>query len=118
MPPPEIRDLRDLTRLRKTLVQDRSAQVNRVGKILELANVKLASVVSDVTGVTGRRILDAMIDGEEDPKVPAGRPQEGDRGHPACPAGRDLAHSRRDPCTRTSGRTTSSATTGSAGSGT
>ena len=69
VPPPEIRDLRDLTRLRKTLVQDRTAQVNRVGKILELANVKLASVVSDIMGATGRRILDAMIDGEEDPKV-------------------------------------------------
>ena len=69
VPPPEIRDLRDLTRLRKTLVEDRTAQVNRVGKILELANVKLASVVSDIMGVTGRRILDAMIGGEEDPKV-------------------------------------------------
>lgn len=45
-----------LTRLHKTLVEDRSAQVNRVGKILELANVKLASVVSDIMGVTGRRI--------------------------------------------------------------
>ncbi len=69
VPPPEIRDLRDLTRLRKTLVEDRTAQVNRVGKILELVSVKLASVVSDIMGVTGRRILDAMIDGEEDPKV-------------------------------------------------
>ena len=71
VPPPEIRGLRDLTRLRKTLVEDRTAQVNRVGKILELANVKLASVVSSVMGVTGRRrrILEAMIDGEEDPKA-------------------------------------------------
>ena len=69
VPPPEIRGLRDLTRLRKTLVEDRAAQVNRVGKILELANVKLASVVSSVMGVTGRRILEAMIDGEEDPKA-------------------------------------------------
>ena len=68
-PPPEIRDLRDLTRLRKTLVEDRTAQINRVGKILELANVKLASVVSNIMGVTGRRILEAMIAGEEDPKV-------------------------------------------------
>ena len=69
VPPPEIRDLRDLTRLRKTLVEDRTAQINRVGKILELANVKLASVVSNIMGVTGRRILEAMIAGEEDPKV-------------------------------------------------
>lgn len=72
VPPPEIRDLRDLTRFRKTLIQDRSSLVNRVGKTLELANVKLASVVSNIMGVTGRAILDAMIEGEDDPKVLAG----------------------------------------------
>ncbi len=72
MPSSEIRDLRDLTRLRKTLVRERSSQVNRVSKILELANVKLGSVVSNVMGVTGRAILDAMIAGEDDPKVLAG----------------------------------------------
>ena len=72
VPPPEIRDLRDLTRFRKTLIEDRSSLVNRVGKTLELANVKLASVVSNIMGVTGRRILEAMIKGEDDPKVLAG----------------------------------------------
>ena len=56
VPPLEIRDLRDLTRLRKTLIQDRSSQVNRVAKTLELANVKLGSVVSNIMGVTGRAI--------------------------------------------------------------
>ena len=56
VPPPGIRDLRDLTRFRKTLIQDRSSQVNRVAKILELANVKLGSVVSNIMGVTGRAI--------------------------------------------------------------
>ncbi len=50
VPPPEVRDLRDLTRFRKALVQDRSSQVNRVAKILELANVKLGSVVSNIMG--------------------------------------------------------------------
>lgn len=72
VPPPPIRGLRDLTRLRKSLVRDRSRQVNRVAKVLELANVKLGSVVSDIMGKTGRAILDAMIDGGEDPPVLAG----------------------------------------------
>ena len=45
VPPPEFRDLRDLTRLRKVLVRERSRQVNRVAKVLETANVKLGSVV-------------------------------------------------------------------------
>ena len=53
-PPPEVREVRDLTRLRKTLIQDRSSHVNRVAKVLEMANVKLGSVVSNIMGVTGR----------------------------------------------------------------
>ena len=56
----------------KRLVRERSSQVNRVCEILELANVKLGSVVSNVMGVTGRAILDAMIAGEDDPDVLAG----------------------------------------------
>lgn len=72
VPPPELRDPRDLTRLRKVLVRERSRQINRVAKTLELANVKLGSVVSDIMGVTGRAILEAMIAGEEDPQALAG----------------------------------------------
>ncbi|WP_420462980.1 IS110 family transposase [Candidatus Palauibacter sp.] len=72
VPPPAIRDLRDLTRLRKSLIRDRSRQVNRVAKVLELANIKPGSVVSDIMGKTGRAVLDAMIEGEEDPWVLAG----------------------------------------------
>ena len=53
VPPREIRNLRDLTRLRKALVRDRSRQVARVGKILELANVKLGSGVADIMGRDG-----------------------------------------------------------------
>ncbi len=66
------RELRELTRLRAAFVQDRSRAVNRLQKSLEGANIKLASVLSDVTGVSGQRILDALLDGEDDPEVLAG----------------------------------------------
>ena len=63
------RELRDLTRMRQTLVQERARVVNRVQKVLEDANIKLTSVVTDIMGVSARRMLEAMIAGEEDPKV-------------------------------------------------
>lgn len=63
------RELRDLTRLRTAFIQDRAKAVNRLQKSLEGANIKLASVLSDVTGVSGQRILDALIQGEDDPEV-------------------------------------------------
>jgi len=63
------RELRDLTRMRQTLVQDRARVVNRLQKVLEDANIKLASVVTDITGVSARRMLEAMIRGETDPKA-------------------------------------------------
>ncbi|NOZ72651.1 MAG: IS110 family transposase [Chloroflexi bacterium] len=63
------RELRDLTRMRQTLVQERARVVNRVQKVLEDANIKLASVVTDILGVSARRMLDAMIRGEADPKA-------------------------------------------------
>ena len=64
IPPAEIRELRDLTRHRKSLIRDRVRTVNRLHKILETANVKLASVVSDVLGVSGRAMLDALAAGD------------------------------------------------------
>jgi transposase len=67
VPPRAVRDLRDLTRYRKALIRERSRQVNRVEKTLELANIKLGSVVTDLLGKTGRAILDALIAGQEDP---------------------------------------------------
>ena len=67
IPPPPIRDLRDLTRYRKVLIRERARHVNRVEKTLELAQVKLGSVVTDLMGQTGRAILDALIDGSHDP---------------------------------------------------
>ncbi len=69
VPPPEIRDLRDLTRLRKSLIGERSRQINRVAKTLEMANIKLGSVVTDIMGKTGRGILDALAAGVEAPEA-------------------------------------------------
>ena len=67
IPPPPIRDLRDLTRYRKVLIRERAHHVNRVAKTLELAQIKLASVVTDLMGKTGRAILAALIAGHDDP---------------------------------------------------
>jgi transposase len=69
VPPPEIRQLRDLTRQRSQLVADRARVVNRIQKVLEDANIKLASVATDVLGVSGRAMLEAMIRGESDPAL-------------------------------------------------
>ncbi len=67
VPPRPIRDLRDLTRLRKTLIRERGHHVNRIEKTLELANIKLGSVVTDLMGNTGRAILEALSLGIDDP---------------------------------------------------
>jgi transposase len=66
IPPKPIRDLRDLARYRKTLVQQRAQQVHRVQKVLETANIKLSSVASDVLGKSGRAIIDALLQGVSD----------------------------------------------------
>jgi transposase len=65
VPPVDIRDLRDLTRYRKKLINSRTAERNRIHKILQDANIKLTSVFSDLFGVTGCRILEALINGEK-----------------------------------------------------
>jgi len=69
IPPREIRQLRDLTRQRSQLVADRARVANRIQKVLEDANIKLASVATDVLGVSGRAMLKAMIQGEKDPEL-------------------------------------------------
>lgn len=61
------RDLRDLTRDWTTLVQERTREVNRVQGVLERASIKLASVATDMMGVSGRAILEALITGRADP---------------------------------------------------
>ena len=67
IPPPNVRELRDLTRQRTQIVRDHSAVANRIQKVLEDANIKLASVASDVLGVSGRAMIRALIDGQDDP---------------------------------------------------
>lgn len=66
IPPAPIRDLRELTRYRVKLVQQRADQSNRIQKLLEGANIKLASFVTDILGVSGRQMLTALADGETD----------------------------------------------------
>jgi len=68
VPGEPIQELRDLTRTRTQLVRERSQHVQRMQKVLEDANVKLSSVVSDILGVSGRAILEAITRGESDPK--------------------------------------------------
>lgn len=68
IPPKHIRDLRDLTRYRKKIIEQISSEKNRIQKILEDANIKLSSVVSDMSGATATKIINAMISGEEDIK--------------------------------------------------
>jgi transposase len=69
VPPAEIRRLRDYTRLRVDLIADRTRQVQRLEKLLEDALIKISTVVSDVLGVSGRAMLDALIAGERDPRA-------------------------------------------------
>ena len=69
VPPKPIRELRDLTRYRKALIKERSQEANRLHKVLEDAGVKLACVATDVLGVSGRLMLDALVSGTRDPQV-------------------------------------------------
>jgi transposase len=70
--PPEIRRLRDLTRYRRALVQDRTREQQRVEKLFEDAQIKISAVLSNLHGVTGRAMMDALIAGERDPRTLAG----------------------------------------------
>jgi transposase len=69
VPPPAIRRLRDLTRYRIDLVGARTAEKQRVEKLLEDAGIKLSVVASDIFGVSGRAMMAALLAGERDPKV-------------------------------------------------
>jgi transposase len=69
VPLPVIAQLRDLTRYRKKLIEDRAKETQRVQKVLEDAGIKLDSVVTDVLGKASRRMLEALVAGERDPEV-------------------------------------------------
>lgn len=67
IPPPEIRELRELTRYRESLVREQSAVANRIQKVIESGNIKLGQVASDALGASGRQMLWALARGETDP---------------------------------------------------
>jgi transposase len=69
VPPREIRELRDVTRYRRRITEERARELQRLQKLLEDAQVKLDSVVSDINGLSARLILQALCDGERDPDV-------------------------------------------------
>jgi len=71
IPPPAQRDLRDLTRLRTNLVRERTQVVQRLHTVLETANIKLTSVATDITGASGRAMLEAIIHEQGDPETMA-----------------------------------------------
>jgi transposase len=69
VPDRKQREVRELARYRRTLIEERAREVNRIQKVLEGANIKLSSVASDIVGVSGKMMLQAMISGVEDPKA-------------------------------------------------
>jgi transposase len=69
VPPKPIRELRDLTRYRETLIGERQREANRLHEVLEDAGIKLACVASEVLGVSGRAMIEALVAGEGDPSV-------------------------------------------------
>lgn len=69
IPPEAIRHLRDLTRARSALVHDRTKVYQRLEKFLESSGIKLSSVASNLTGVSSRHMLDALVAGERDPRI-------------------------------------------------
>ena len=69
VPPVPIRELRDLTRYRKVLIEERTRHANRLHKVLEDAGIKLASVATRLLGASGRAMLDALVSGTTDPAL-------------------------------------------------
>jgi transposase len=69
VPPPPIRALRDLTRARTIITRERTREIQRLEKLLEDAGIKLSAVASNIVGVSGRAMLEALIAGERDPAV-------------------------------------------------
>ncbi len=72
VPPAPVQELRTLTRTRKQFVRERVSHVQRIDKVLEDANLKLGVVLSDILGKSGRAVLQAIVDGHDDPAYLAG----------------------------------------------
>jgi transposase len=94
VPPVPIRELRDLTRYRKGLIQERVRETQRLQKVLEDAGVKLASVATDILGASGRAMLDALVQGTTDP----GSDEDPVRACPSGPKPRDGFTTRPNSC--------------------
>src|SRR5258708_26960089 len=71
IPSREQRELRELTRYRRTLIEERAHEVQRLQKVLEGANIKLEDVISNIVGLNGRRFLSALVAGDYDPETVA-----------------------------------------------
>ncbi|ULO07906.1 IS110 family transposase [Paenibacillus sp. 19GGS1-52] len=69
IPNRDQRELREIIRYRRSIIEERTREVNRLQKVLEGGNIKLSSVASNVLGVSGRNMLEAMIQGESDPSI-------------------------------------------------
>ncbi len=69
VPPEPIRQLRDSTRARSAIVRERSREIQRLEKFLENTGLRLSAVASDITGVSGRAMLEALVDGQRDPSA-------------------------------------------------
>ncbi|MBW8130904.1 IS110 family transposase, partial [Pseudomonas sp. LAP_36] len=69
IPDRQQRELRELIRYRRSLIEERAREINRIQKVLEGANIKLSSVATNVLGKSGRAMIEALINGETDPDV-------------------------------------------------
>ena len=69
VPPTPIRELRNLTRYRRTRIEERTRETQRLDKVLQSAGIKLSSVASDIKGRSGRDMLDALVAGTHDPEI-------------------------------------------------
>jgi hypothetical protein len=69
VPPPAIRELRNLARYRRARMEERTRETQRLDKVLQDAGVKLSSVASDILGRSGREMLDALVGGTRDPEM-------------------------------------------------
>jgi len=104
VPPTPIRELRDLTRYRASLAQEINRIANRIHKVLEDANIKLASVATDTLGASGRAMLEAIVNGEQDSQRLAEMAQQSSSISATRTAGPSLLRGVQDAADRAGGR--------------